>query len=62
MKQVSKVIIENKLSEQIVNKKGKISVYTSGQPSHMNFVLSKLFKNYIEIQKINWTNDLKINL
>jgi glutamate racemase len=62
VKQVSKVLVENKLSEQIVNKKGKISVYTSGQPSHMNFVLSKLFKNYIEIQKINWTNDLKINL
>lgn len=61
VKQVLKVLAENKLSEQIIKKQGKVSVFTSGQPSHMNFVLSKLFKNYIEIQKINWTSNLKIN-
>jgi glutamate racemase len=63
VKQVVRVLEENKLSnENSLNNHGHVNIYTSGTPSSMNFVLSKLFKNYIEIQKIEWANELKINL
>lgn len=61
VRQVVNVLEENKLySDKCTNNFGKVNVYTSGQPASMNHVLSGLFKEYIEIKKINWSDDLKI--
>jgi len=61
VRQVVNVLEEHKLhNDNFGNNFGKVNVYTSGQPASMNHVLSRLFKEYIEIKKINWSDDLKI--
>ena len=63
VRQVSRVLEENNLvNEKVLNIHGKVNIFTSGNPGSMNYVLSKLFKTYIEIQKIEWTSDLRINI
>jgi glutamate racemase len=63
VRQVVNVLEENKLSnENCFNNCGKVNVYTSGYPATMSYVLSRLFKEYIEIKKINWSDNLKLNL
>ena len=62
VRRVSQILDEHNLSGlKKTGGHGRINIYTSGEPSTMNYVLSKLFKNYLEIQKINWNNNLTIN-
>jgi glutamate racemase len=61
VRHVCHVLDENKLNVGLKEDKiGKINIFTSGEPSTMNHVLSKLFKHYLEIQKVEWREDLEI--
>lgn len=63
VKRVSQILDENKLSDfKALYYPGQIEIFTSGEPKKMDYILSKLFKNYLEVKKINWENDLAIKI
>jgi glutamate racemase len=61
VRQVSRVLNENGLSdESLVN--GQVSIFTSSDIEKMKLILLKLFNKDINIKKINWENDFKLNM
>jgi len=60
VRRVSFLINENNLNE-VVNKKEKFDIYTSGFTDDLKIILIKLFNEEIKINKLEWDNKLKLN-
>lgn len=61
VRQVSHILIENNLISRSVNEK-TIEIFTSGDTKNIKLILSKLFDKNIRVKKIDWSNDLKLNV
>lgn len=61
VEQVSRILKENNLSDKSLND-GQIDVFTSGKVEGMNPILSKLFNKKMNVKRIDWDKDFKLNM
>lgn len=61
VRQVGHVLIENNLASRSIGEK-QIEIFTSGNKENIKLILSKLFDKDLDIKKITWSNDLKLNV
>jgi len=62
VRQVSRILDNNNLSNKEEGVVGKISIFTSGEINSMNQILLKLFDDSINVKKIDWINNLELNV
>ena len=61
IRQVSRVLTENSLMDISLGEK-TIEIFTSGNIKNMNPILLKLFDKDIYVKRIDWNNNLKLNM
>ncbi len=61
VRQVARMLSENGLQGQLSNN-NQIDIFTSGKIDIMKPILYKLFNKEMEVNKIEWKNDLELNI